>query len=280
MQILTSVTAMQARAQELRAAGRTLALVPTMGALHEGHLSLMRTAAERADCVIVSLFVNPTQFGPNEDFSKYPRALESDLAQCEAAGVEIVFTPDAEELYPAGYSTYVVEENVARPLEGETRPHHFRGVTTVVAKLFNIIRPHCAVFGQKDAQQTAIIRKMVADLHYAVEIVIAPTQRDTDGLALSSRNRYLSPGQRTQATAIARALDMVRGMVERGENRPERLIAETTHVLSQHLRIRIIYVSLVDRDTMEPVREVAPGRTIMVVAAWVDQVRLIDNVLL
>jgi pantoate--beta-alanine ligase len=251
-----------------------------MGALHEGHLSLMRTAAERADCVIVSLFVNPTQFGPNEDFSKYPRELESDLAQCEATGVEIVFTPDAEALYPAGYSTYVVEENVARPLEGETRPHHFRGVTTVVAKLFNIIRPHCAVFGQKDAQQAAVIRKMVADLHYAVEIVIAPTQRDTDGLALSSRNRYLSPGQRTQATAIARALDMVRGMVERGENRPERLIAETTHVLSQHLRIRIIYVSLVDRDTMEPVREVAPGRTIMVVAAWVDQVRLIDNVLL
>jgi pantoate--beta-alanine ligase len=280
MQILSSVTAMQALAQELRAAGRTLALVPTMGALHEGHLSLMRTAAERADCVIVSLFVNPTQFGPNEDFSKYPRELESDLAQCEATGVEIVFTPDAEALYPAGYSTYVVEENVARPLEGETRPHHFRGVTTVVAKLFNIIRPHCAVFGQKDAQQAAVIRKMVADLHYAVEIVIAPTQRDKDGLALSSRNRYLSPGQRLQATAIARALDMVRGMVERGELRPERLIAETTHVLSQHLRIRIIYVSLVDRDTMEPVREVVPGRTIMVVAAWVDEVRLIDNVLL
>jgi pantoate--beta-alanine ligase len=280
MQILQTVSALQAAADELRAAGRTLALVPTLGALHDGHLSLVAAAARRADVVIVSIFVNPVQFGPSEDFTKYPREWESDIAKCEAAGVAIVFAPTAEELYPSGYSTYLVEEAVARPLEGESRPHHFRGVTTIVAKLLNIARPQVLVLGQKDAQQVAVIRKMVADLHYPVALEVVPTVREADGLALSSRNRYLSPAQRTQAAAIARALEMVRGMVERGERRTERLIAETTHALSQHLRLRIIYVALVDRDTMESAREVVPGRCLLAVAVWVDEVRLIDNVLL
>lgn len=277
MQIITSVTEMQTLAEDLRSKGRILGLVPTMGALHEGHLSLVRVAQERADTVIVSLFVNPTQFAPNEDFSKYPREFESDLAKCREAGVAVVFAPSPEELYPKGYSTYVVEESVAKPLEGVSRPTHFRGVTTVVLKLFNLTRPDFAVFGQKDAQQVAVIRKMVDDLNLTVDVVTAPTLREPDGLAMSSRNRYLTATQRDDALALSRALRRAVEMVAAGERRPERLVAEATHLLSQHRRIRVIYVAVVERDSMEPVREVVPGRDLMAIAAWVDEVRLIDN---
>lgn len=280
MQILNSVNDMQTLAEDLHSKGRILALVPTMGALHEGHLDLVRLAATRADCVVVSIFVNPTQFGPSEDFAKYPRDIEGDTAKCVAAGADVIFAPTAEELYPKNYSTYIAEENVARPLEGATRPHHFRGVTTVVAKLFNIVRPDVAVFGQKDAQQVAVVRKMIADLHYNVDLVVAPTTRDHDGLALSSRNRYLSAGQRNEALAINRTLHLVAAMVEKGERRADRLMAEATHALAQHLKVRVIYVAIVDRDTMEPMREVVLGRSLVAIAAWVDEVRLIDNVLL
>lgn len=271
---------MQTVAEELRSKGRLIALVPTMGALHQGHLDLIKVAAERADTVIVSIFVNPPQFGPNEDLAKYPRDLAGDLAKCDAAGAHLVFTPSAEELYPKGYSTYLAEDSVAKPLEGTSRPHHFRGVTTIVAKLFNLIRPDLAVFGQKDAQQVAVIRKMIADLHYGIDLVVAPTTRDADGLALSSRNRYLSSTQRQEALAIPQTLEMVAAMVAKGERRVDRLIAEATHKLAQHLRVRVIYVALVHRDTMEPIREVIPGQTLFAIAAWVDEVRLIDNVLL
>ena len=192
MQTIPTLSEMQTQAQALRTQGRRIALVPTMGALHDGHLSLVRLAATRADVVVVSLFVNPTQFGPSEDFSRYPRELESDLAKCAAAGAHIMFTPGVEEIYPKGYSTYITEETVAKPLEGVSRPAHFRGVTTIVAKLFNLVRPHLAVFGQKDAQQVAVLKKMTADLHLGVELVIGPTLRDADGLAMSSRNRYLT----------------------------------------------------------------------------------------
>jgi pantoate--beta-alanine ligase len=280
MQIIRSVPEMQALAEALRAQGQLIGLVPTMGALHEGHLTLIRTAAGRADAVVVTIFVNPTQFAPNEDFNKYPRELEADVAKCEAAGADYVFAPPNEEIYPKGYSTYITEEHVAKPLEGVSRPSHFRGVTTVVAKLFNICRPDLAVFGQKDAQQVAVIRKMVTDLNFTVDIVVAPTLREPDGLALSSRNRYLSATQRVEALAIHRALEKAREMAAAGEIRSDRLVAEATHILSQHRRIRVIYVSLVNRTTMEPAREVVPGETVMAIAAWMDEVRLIDNIVL
>lgn len=271
---------MQAFAENLRSQGKKIALVPTMGALHEGHLSLIRTATAKADVVIVSIFVNPTQFGPSEDYTKYPRELERDMELCEKNGAHAVFAPLNEEMYPKAYSTYVSEDHVAKPLEGASRPSHFRGVTTVVAKLFNIIRPHCAVFGQKDAQQVAVIKKMVADLNFAVEVIVAPTLREEGGLAMSSRNRYLTNTQRAESLAISSALSMAKGMADRGERRVDRLVAEVTHALGEKRRIRVIYVSIVDRDTMEPSREVIPGQSLLVIAAWVDEVRLIDNVIL
>lgn len=272
---------MQSLAESLRTKGQSIALVPTMGALHEGHLSLVKLADERADVVVLSIFVNPTQFGPSEDFSKYPRPLEADLAAAEAAGIDYVFAPAPEDVYPKGYSTFVLEEHIAKPLEGTSRPTHFRGVTTIVAKLFNIVRPHFAIFGQKDAQQVAVITKMVIDLNFSVEIVVAPTLREVDGLALSSRNRYLTNTQRVEALVISRALRKATDMVAAGERRVDRLIAEATHLIGQHRRVRMIYVSIVDRVTMEAVKgEITPGKGIMAIAAWVDEVRLIDNQIL
>ena len=279
MQTITSVSQMQSLAEGLRAQGQRLALVPTMGALHPGHLSLVTIAKGLAQIVVVTIFVNPTQFGPNEDFSKYPKQL--DLAACEAAGVDYVFAPEAADIYPKNYSTYVIEEHIAKPLEGASRPAHFRGVTTVVAKLFNIVRPHVAIFGQKDAQQVAVINKMVADLNFNVEIVVGPTLREVDGLALSSRNRYLTTTQRGEALVIHRALRKAADMVAAGERRVDRLIAEATHLIGQQRRVRIIYVSIVDRLTMEAIKgEITLGKGVMTIAVWVDEVRLIDNEIL
>lgn len=280
MQIIHSVFEMQTLAEDLRSKGQIVGLVTTMGALHDGHLALIRLAAERADTVVVSIFVNPAQFAPNEDFTKYPRELAEDLAKCEATGADVVFAPSTEEMYPKGYSTYVAEDYISKPLEGVSRPNHFRGVTTVAAKLFNIIRPDLAVYGQKDAQQVAVIKKMVNDLHFTVDIVTGPTIRDPDGLALGARNRALTTTQRQEAVALHRALQKAHAMVQSGERRSDRLVAEATHILSQHRRVRIIYASIVDRCTMEPVREVIPGKSMMAIAAWVDEVRLIDNQIL
>jgi pantoate--beta-alanine ligase len=280
MQKVTSVTEMRTLAEELRSKGQIIGLVPTMGALHDGHCSLIKQAAEQADTVVVSIFVNPTQFGPNEDFAKYPRDIDGDWKRCEEAGADIVFAPPVEEIYPKGYSTFITEEFVGKPLEGVSRPTHFRGVTTVIAVLFNVVRPDLAVFGQKDAQQVAVIRKMVQDLQFTVDIVVAPTMRGPDGLALSSRNRYLSTNQHQEALAINEALNYARGMVERGELRSDRLIAEATHILGQKRRVRVIYISIVDRNTMEAMRDVVPGQSLLAIAAWVDEVRLIDNIAL
>ncbi|GAB1489800.1 pantoate--beta-alanine ligase [Opitutaceae bacterium] len=280
MQTIQSVFEMQTLAEDLRSKGQIIGLVTTMGALHEGHLSLIRLAAERADTVVVSIFVNPAQFGPSEDFAKYPRELEEDLAKCAAAGADIVFTPTVEEIYPKGYSTYVAEDFTSKPLEGVSRPTHFRGVTTIAAKLFNIIRPDVAIYGQKDGQQVAVIKKMVNDLHFTVDIVTGPTIRDTDGLALGARNRALTTTQRQEATSIYQALQKAKSMVDSGERRSDRLVAEATYILSQHRRVRIIYASIVDRCTMEPIREVLPGKAMMVIATWIDEVRLIDNQIL
>ena len=280
MQKVTSVTEMRTLAEELRSKGQIVGLVPTMGALHEGHMSLIKLAAERVDTVVVSIFVNPTQFGPNEDFSKYPRELEDDLKRCEEAGADIVFAPAVDEVYPKGYSTFITEEFVSKPLEGVSRPIHFRGVTTVVAILFNVVRPDLAVFGQKDAQQVAVIRKMVHDLRFTVDIVVAPTVREAEGLARSSRNRYLTTSQRQEALALSEALNYGKSMVEKGEMRSDRLIAEATHILAQRRRVRVIYIAVVNRNTMEAMREVVPGLSMMAIAVWVDEVRLIDNVML
>ncbi|HRP04551.1 MAG TPA: pantoate--beta-alanine ligase [Opitutaceae bacterium] len=280
MQTIHSIADLRARVRDRREGDHVIALVPTLGALHAGHSSLIRLAAEHADTVIVSIFVNPTQFGPNEDFAKYPRDLKADQGVCLEAGADVVFAPSVEDMYPKGFSTYVIEDHVSKPLEGASRPTHFRGVTTVVAKLLNIVAPDIAVFGQKDSQQVAVIRKMIADLLIPVEVIVGPTVREPDGLAMSSRNRYLSPSQRKEAVALYQALTKAREMVAQGEHRSDRLIAEATHILSQHRRVRVIYVAVTDSLTMEPVREAVGGKSMMAVAAWVDEVRLIDNILL
>jgi len=278
MQTIQSINQMQSASIGLRSKGELLALVPTMGSLHEGHLTLIDIAKERADKVIVSIFVNPAQFGPSEDFNQYPRVLEADLEKCEARGADIVFNPSVNEMYPEGYSTFVEEEKISAGLCGVSRPHHFRGVTTVCLKLFNIARPDIAVFGQKDAQQCAVIRKMVADLNLPTEIAIGPTVRESDGLALSSRNSYLSDVQRAEAVSISKALKVACEMVDNGTRSVDRVVAEITHHLMQHRRVRLIYAHVVDKNTMEPASEIIPGQQLITVAAWVDQTRLIDNI--
>lgn len=278
MQTIQSIHEMQSSAIALRSSGHLIALVPTMGCLHAGHADLIDIAREKADKVIVSIFVNPAQFGPNEDFEKYPRALEADLELCREHGVDIVFNPGAEALYPADFSTYVEEGKLSTGLCGISRTNHFRGVATICLKLFNITRPDIAVFGQKDAQQLALVRKMATDLNLPLEIIAGPTRRDPDGLATSSRNRYLSDSQREDALRVPRALETARGLVASGVRQVDRVIAEITHELSQSRRIRVIYVQVVDRDTMEPAREIIPGRHLAVVAVWVEDTRLIDNI--
>jgi len=278
MQTIQSVNEMQSHAISLRSSGRLIGLVPTMGSLHEGHLELIDIAKEKADKVIVSIFVNPTQFGPSEDYQQYPRVLEEDLEKCRARGVDMVFNPSVNEMYPEGYSTYVEEEHISAGLCGISRPHFFRGVTTVCLKLFNITRPDLAVFGQKDAQQCAVIKKMVADLNLPTEIVVGPTVREPDGLAMSSRNTYLTDVQRREALSISKALRIAKEMVGEGTRSVDRIVAEITHHLSLHRRVRVIYVQVVDKETMEHATEIVPGKQLVTVAAWVDQTRLIDNI--
>lgn len=278
MQLIESINDMQSTSMSLRTQGKLIGFVPTMGYLHEGHLSLIDKAKEQADVVVVSLFVNPTQFGPSEDLSKYPKDMESDRKRCEERGADYLFAPQASEIYPPDYSTWVTEDRYSSGLCGISRPHHFRGVATVVAMLFNIVRPDLAVFGQKDAQQCAIIRKMVRDLHFPVEIVTAPTMREPDGLAMSSRNTYLKTFQRKDAAQIYAALSIGKNMVEGGIRNVDRVAASITHHLIQFRRLRLIYVSVVDKDTMEPLREIKPGQTLIALACWCDEVRLIDNI--
>lgn len=281
MQKIETVSEMRSVAARLKAEGRTIALVATQGALHTGQEALIKAAAERADAVVVSIFVNALQFPPNEITANYPRSFEADLALCERCGAEIVFAPAAEEIYPKGFSTYVSEDVTSKLLCGPSRPTHFRGVTTLMAKLFNIVRPDFAVFGQKAVQRAAVVRKMAKDLHFEVEVVVVPTAREPDGLAAGVRNRELTSNQRQDALAIHAALNRAKQMVEEsGVRIPDRLVAEATHILGQRRRVRVIYVSIVDTTTMEPVREVVPGKAMMAIAAWVDEIRLIDNMVL
>lgn len=277
---IESVSEMRAYAAQMHASGKKIALVPTQGALHSGQEALIRAAAQHADVVVVSIFVNPLQFPPNEIVARYPRSLESDLALCERCGAHVAFVPALEEIYPRGFSTYVVEDVVAKPLDGVSRPTHFRGVTTLMAKLCNIVHPDLAYFGQKTAQRAAVVRKMALDLGFPLEVIVVPTVRDADGLAAGVRNRDLSTGQRHDALALHAALEKAKSMVAQGVRSPDRIIAEATHILGERRRIRVIYISIVDPVTLEPVRDVHPGRAMLAIAAWIDEIRLLDNELL
>jgi pantoate--beta-alanine ligase len=280
MERIESVPHMQSLVAGLRASGRKIALVPTQGALHPGHLSLIEAARSHGGAVVVSIFVNPMQFGANEGFDKYPRDLEKDAAMCREAGVDFLFVPPLAEMYPKGWSTSVTEEAYSRGLCGVSRPGHFRGVTTVMAKLFNIVRPDVLVLGRKNAQQAAVVRKMIDDLNFGVRVFVQPTVREPDGLPWGSRNALLSASQREEAAVVLRALTTGKGLVDAGVRNVDRVIAETTHVISSKRRVRVIYVTVVDPDTMEPERQVVPGRSMLAAAVWVDEIRLIDNIIL
>ncbi|MGC9941627.1 MAG: pantoate--beta-alanine ligase [Verrucomicrobiota bacterium] len=283
MQILSSVAMMQRLAQKWHRTGTQIGFVPTMGYLHDGHLSLVREARERVGKrgkVVVSIYVNPTQFAPTEDLSKYPRDLKRDLKLCRAEGADVVFTPGDAEMYPRKtegiYSTYVVEEQLGRVMEGVSRPTHFRGVTTVVAKLFNVVLPDVSVFGQKDFQQAAIIKRMVSDLNFPVQIIVAPTLREPDGLAMSSRNQYLDAEQRSQATILFHALQACKTAVKRKSVSAARLKNDLKVFVTAAPLARLDYVEFFDPETLVPVVQVKPG-TQMALAVFFGKTRLIDN---
>jgi pantoate--beta-alanine ligase len=278
MRILTTIAETQSACAQVRDDGWVLGLVPTMGALHQGHLSLVHAAREACDAVAVSIFVNPTQFGPNEDFSKYPRTFEQDCALLEAEGVDLLFAPAVEEMYPAGARTFVHVEGVSERLDGASRPGHFRGVTTVVSKLFHIVGAQKAFFGQKDAAQVAVLRKMVRDLNFPLELVVCPIVREPDGLAMSSRNRYLSEKERKQALVLRRSLRRVEELAAAGEKSAQKLIDAAREVFASEPEVRIDYVSVVHPDTLEDVADTSRG-ALAAVAAFVGTTRLIDNVL-
>jgi pantoate--beta-alanine ligase len=277
MKIVKSVAEMKALARAWAGAGKRIGFVPTMGYLHEGHLSLVRESRSRADITVVSIFVNPTQFGPHEDFQKYPRDLENDAAYLERGGVDCLFHPEASEIYPPGYRTYVEVQGLQDRLCGRSRPGHFRGVVTVVLKLFEIVRPDLAFFGAKDAQQVLIIGRMAADLDLDVEVVTCPLVREADGLALSSRNAYLSPEERKAALALSTGLRWAEKAVAAGERDAGRLVAGVRSVLEAEPLARIDYIEAVDTETLEPVAEVR-GEVLLALAVFLGSTRLIDNV--
>ena len=279
MEIVNKIDELFVTRNGIRSRGGRLGLVPTMGALHEGHLSLIRAAKAKSDVVAASIFVNPTQFGPNEDFSRYPRDLEKDLALLERDGVDLVFVPSVEEMYPQQSVTWVAVEGLSDRLCGKSRPGHFRGVATVVAKLFNIVEPDIAFFGQKDAAQVAIIRRMVRDLNMPVAIEACPIVREPDGLALSSRNAYLSPQQRQDALVLFRSLLRVRELFADGERNPAILIKAAKNVLSGSSAVRLDYFEIVDPDELTPLALINQP-ALVAVAAFVGNTRLIDNIVL
>jgi len=277
MEVVRRVHSMKEICRQARDRGRRIGLVPTMGALHEGHLALIRRTKELCDVLVVSIFVNPTQFGPQEDLDSYPRDLAGDVDLCIAEEVDYVFAPQAAELYPDGSQTFVDVTEVSRGYEGESRPGHFRGVATVVLKLFQVVYPAIAAFGQKDAQQATLIQRMVRDLLLDVEILVLPTLRDADGLALSSRNRYLSADQRRAALAIPRSLSAAKEALGDGQRTVEKVVSAARQVLESEALLTVDYVELVDRQSFKKVEELS-GEMVLVVAARVGQTRLIDNV--
>jgi len=279
MEIVNHPRDMQAASLAWRQQHQTIALVPTMGYFHEGHLSLMRYARERGDRLVVSLFVNPTQFGPSEDLDRYPRDLERDAALAREVGVDVLYTPTASQMYPEGYQTYVSVEDVSQGLCGASRPGHFRGVATVVLKLFNQVLPHLAVFGEKDYQQLVVIKRMVADLDVPVEVEGRPIVRETDGLALSSRNTYLSREERQSALCLFQALTRAQNMAASGENQADNILSSVKQTITSTPGTRLDYAVLVDPDSLQSVDTIR-GSARLAVAAWVGDTRLIDNMLL
>jgi pantoate--beta-alanine ligase len=279
MNIITSLSEMQSTAESLRRQGKRIGFVPTMGFLHEGHLSLMRASRKECDVTVVSIFVNPTQFGPQEDFERYPRDAEGDRKKCESVGVDILFMPGAKEMYPEKPSVFVTVEGISDILEGAIRPGHFRGVATVVAKLFAIVKPRVAYFGRKDFQQCVVIRRMVKGLNMDVEVSVLPTVREPDGLAMSSRNTYLNVDERRAAVILSRALKAGEELIRSGVREPEKVKQKIRAVLLQEKGIVIDYAEVADPETLEPV-EIVSSRMVLLVAARLGKIRLIDNLVL
>ena len=281
MEVITSIEEIQQLAHRLEKEGKKIGFVPTMGYLHNGHLSLIDLIRERSDILILSIFVNPTQFGVGEDLEKYPRDMERDLELCREKKVDYIFAPQTDDIYLQGASTYVSEEGVSQGLCGEARPTHFKGVTTICAKLFNLVRPAHIAVGQKDAQQVVVLKRMIRDLHFPIEVVIGPTLREPDGLAMSSRNSYLNDRQRQDALLIHKALQAGKLLVdEKGVRNVDRVKAELMTVLRSGSFVRINYAEVVDRENMKAEEEIELGRSMLVIAVWVDNIRLIDNILL
>lgn len=279
MKTIKDIKEMQTRAEAFRRAGQKIALVPTMGALHEGHLSLMDYGREKADILVVSIFVNPIQFGPKEDFEKYPRDLEGDRKMTEKRGVDIIFSPDVRDFYPQAFQTYVTVDQLTQNLCGASRPGHFRGVTTVVCKLFHMVKPHLAIFGQKDYQQLCAIQQMVEDLNMDVEVIGRPTVREPDGLAMSSRNVYLSPDERISARSLSRALKEAQTLFQKGERKTDVILNHILNFIKQHSDMRIDYVKICHPRTLEEIT-VIEGKGVLALAVWCGATRLIDNCLL
>ncbi|KAF0123665.1 MAG: pantoate--beta-alanine ligase [bacterium] len=276
MKIINSIKEMQKFSEGSRLKDKIIALVPTMGFLHQGHLELMEEGKKRADILIISIFVNPTQFGVGEDLEKYPRDMKRDKDLAEGVGVDIIFAPSASEMYPKGYQTYVNVEDVTRNLCGVSRPTHFRGVTTVVAKLFNIVKPHIAIFGEKDFQQLVTIRQMVKDLNFDIEIVGIPTVREKDGLAMSSRNAYLTPEERKAALSLNQAISEARNLFKSGERRSESILREVKKRIESESLTDIDYVKICDSQTLEYIKEIDRD-AVLAMAVKVGRTRLIDN---
>ena len=283
MKTYTTIAEARAACRDLRASGKRLGFVPTMGALHEGHLSLVRAAKARCGAVAVSIFVNPTQFGPAEDLAKYPRQFERDCGLLEKEGVDILFAPPVEEIYPDSNSndavTWVVVEGLSEKLDGRSRLGHFRGVSTIVSKLFHIVEPEAAFFGQKDAAQLAVIRRMVRDLNFPVEVVACPIVREADGLAMSSCNAYLNPEERQRALVLQRSLRRAQQEFQSGERITAKLIAAAKEVIAGEPQVRLDYFEIVDPGTLDPVERISQ-KTLIAVAAYVGTTRLIDNIVL
>ena len=278
MKVIDKINDMKKISKDLILNGKSIGFVPTMGYLHEGHLSLVRKARKENEIVVVSIFVNPTQFGPNEDFDKYPRDTDRDLKLLQNENVDFVFMPSAEEMYPEGYATYVIVERLTEVLCGKSRPGHFRGVATVVTKLFNIVKPTMAYFGQKDAQQFIVLKRMVEDLNMDVEMVEAPIVRESDGLAMSSRNVYLSPEERKQAVALFETLNLAKKAIENGERDAEKVKKLMRENISKYDKVIIDYIEIVDEKNLTPLSKIE-GKVFIAIAAFVGKARLIDNII-
>jgi pantoate--beta-alanine ligase len=279
VRIVKTIAAMQRLARQWQRTGTPVAFVPTMGYLHRGHLSLVQKArkyAGRKGRVVVSIYVNPSQFGPREDLAKYPRDLSRDKKLCAAAGADVIFIPATREMYPAGFSTWITEETLARGMEGAARPTHFRGVATIVAKLFHIVQPSAAIFGAKDFQQAAIIRRMTRDLHFPLKIIVAPIVREADGLAMSSRNKYLSPAQRQQATVLWRAVQKAKSNAATGRVSAAKMEQELRRLIAREPEARLDYIAFFDPDTLQPEKTIRKG-TQIALAVFIGKTRLIDN---